>query len=360
MLVQPMAWDGTFRPTSKAALALTISIALLPPPGQAAPSGQPPSPDTYHALVERHRAGHRDEAVQALSSWSTDDVRHVTRRARAGDARFRTAAIVLHTDLAYSLVAAGDREAFRVHLEAAESLLDRSLAEGFRSLWQLAAGLLSMRMRDPNQAQRCFERGLAISAGEPTLLVALGSSLEQQAALSARSPDLRERNLALHERQLLQRSRLARAVSLYEEALRSDPGQAEARLRLGRSQLDAGRVEAGLAHVEWVLRNSAEADLVYVAHLLTGRERERRGDSRAAAESYAKALAVEPGGQVAQIALSHVRSGSGDREGAEATLLAAIAPRESVRVDPWRGLDQGRDALLGAVLAVLLRTAAAS
>jgi len=275
MLVQPMAWDGTFRPTSKAALALTISIALLPPPGQAAPSGQPPSPDTYHALVERHRAGH-------------------------------------------------------------------------------------MRMRDPNQAQRCFERGLAISAGEPTLLVALGSSLEQEAALSARSPDLRERNLALHERQLLQRSRLARAVSLYEEALRSDPGQAEAQLRLGRSQLDAGRVEAGLAHVEWVLRNSAEADLVYVAHLLTGRERERRGDSRAAAESYAKALAVEPGGQVAQIALSHVRSGSGDREGAEATLLAAIAPRESVRVDPWRGLDQGRDALLGAVLAVLLRTAAAS
>jgi tetratricopeptide (TPR) repeat protein len=262
--------------------------------------------------------------------------------------------------VAYSCATAGDRDSLSLHLERAEALLDPGLDGGFRSLWHLAAGMLSMRLLDPTRAERYFERGLSISAGEPSLLVALGSSLEEQATLPTRPRELWERNLTSRERQVLQRSRLAKAVSLYEEALRANPSHAEARLRLGRAHLRAGRVEEGLAHVEWVVRNGGEADLRYVAHMLRGREREQRGDVKGGAESYAEAHAVDPRGQVAQIALSHALSASGDREGAQAALLLALPRPEPVPVDPWRGFDRGRDALLGAAIAVLLQAVVTS
>ena len=358
-------------PVAVAGAGLLAALLLLPN----ALSAEDAPHQAYRALVERY-CTQNTAAVRDLSDWSQEALDKAIQELRDCE-QHRTnqtegrrpadspeddlcgapvpwaAAAALHTSRA--LASSGLSEsAFHLSIAAAQQELIPD--DAFRRMWYLTAGLGCLYLLDHDSARSLLTQGLERFDSEPALLVALGASHEADARRQAladggagsgrpsrmldRAPEETERLRSLHQ-----------ALDLYERALSADPEQPEAHLRLGRVQLLLGRTDEGLANLRWVTDSARDRDLVYLAHLFTGRERMQSGDIDGALAAYRAALVADPRGQAAYVATSQALYLSGDPVAAVEALEKGLAARLPTRAsDGWWRYPEGRRGQLPALL----------
>jgi hypothetical protein len=192
------------------------------------------------------------------------------------------------------------------------------------------------------QAEQWARTGLKRLPGNPEILNSLGIVLEATAFFtlvpSPRSAILGPPAIRQLEAQTSKlNAQWERARRAFEDAVAKDPGQHEARLRLGRVQWRLHRAEPARTSFEAVLREGDDPVLLYLAHLFLGRiheDEERLGEAE---EEYQAALKARPVSEAAAVAISHVRLLTGDTEGArEFATLALDQVRKRVDGDPYK------------------------
>jgi len=318
----------------------------------------------YMELVERS-CGATETALVALSRWSSRELERVAQGVFECD-RCRRAlkatdpstspvrldleclcppppwarAATLHTDLAFAVEPEADG---LFHLGFAAKLLERSGADDLQRRWYRTVGLNLLLLDEPGAARSYLEEGLELFGEDAALLVALGATYESEAwalrlELRSLQAELIPAMVDLARVRAQQRHCWSEAADLYEKALAREPEHAEARLRLGSVELLRGRSEQGLEMLQWVTEHAREPDLVYLAHLFIGREREGSADLDGALRSYRAALDANSLGQAAYVATSHALRVSGRPTAAAEVLERGLATRgpELIRDSWWR------------------------
>jgi tetratricopeptide (TPR) repeat protein len=358
-------------PTAPAAAGLAAALAL--PGALWAQGGSGPGP-RYVELLESYASGRQEGPVAALASWSEDDLKRETgalraladaARACASCAARRTlerlplrAAVLLHTDVDVRVgTPAPDAEMFtprcgpRVHDVLAERLLSvlmrRPEEHGFGRRWYLAMALRTHWDLCPDDAARWVRAALAWFPDDAELLLARGTAedvaeLRRPESLPARGvlpPRLaREAEAeAASRRQLLERAKRS-----FEEALKSNPGLHEARVRLGGVLWRLGRRAEARACLEPAVAAGAEPSLLYLAHLFLGRVHEDEGRLPQAEAAYRAAVGVEEDGQAAAVALSHVLQAAGQAEASREVLDRLVRQAWRPADDPYWAHRGGR------------------
>jgi tetratricopeptide (TPR) repeat protein len=345
----------------------------------------------YLALIEAYQKG--DFAVAAeLRSWKERDVRTANEALQQyrirpqvtapGEmlARFRAAAVMMHTDvglaaagpdtvgstqvdIAYRMITPGtpllqdfdarlDAFTFRNWLLA----VTRCLVD--RGAHDLARGLLGARGAKP--AYRELLEGtdgeLLLAAG----LVEEGSAFFDERDLSSGAvatsgPGVFDSNeTSAFARRNQQNARQAlvieevrrRSEALFRRVLDLDAANQEARLRLGRVLFVRGALDESAGHLEQVLRESRDARQGYLAALFLGGLHEEAGRLDAAVAAYSRALNLCPRCQTARIALASALERGGDAKAARATVLplAGVRARSTRELDPWWAYPFGQGA----------------
>lgn len=138
---------------------------------------------------------------------------------------------------------------------------------------------------------------------------------------------------------------LAEAQRFFSQAVDLDPGLAEARVRLGRVMALRGRSADAIAHLRQATLAEAEPLISFYAFLFLGSALETRRDYSESRDAYARAAALFPDAQSANLALAQLAWRFGDRRETTKRLEAALDSADG-RSDPWRTyhLAQGRDA----------------
>ena len=132
------------------------------------------------------------------------------------------------------------------------------------------------------------------------------------------------------------RGRLLAAARRAGAALRIAPAAPEATLRLARVRMLLGQGESvreqltGLADREGVPRAHA-----YLGRLLLGRLHLEAGETVEAEARFRDAVALEPHGQAARVALGRLLEQQGDRRGAAAVLEPVLRGDAGMAIDPW-------------------------
>jgi tetratricopeptide (TPR) repeat protein len=263
---------------------------------------------------------------------------------------------VLHTIGAFT--SEPDPES-QLQLAFAARLQKHVTDDAFRARWYVVAGLGRLFRGDLTLARSTLTEGLERFEADPGLLVALGATYEveewlQRLVLRPGGAEGVNRAQRLTDQRAERVRCWTEAADRYEQALARDPGHPEAHLRLGRVELLLGRTDEGLEELRWVRDHAVEPDLVYLAHLFTGREQKRSGQLDAALASYRAALDADPGGQAASVATSQALYLSGDREAAADTLEHGLAARRGARArDAWWHYPEGRPGQLAGLLSRL-------
>jgi tetratricopeptide (TPR) repeat protein len=159
------------------------------------------------------------------------------------------------------------------------------------------------------------------------------SSVSVQAA----AQDLRDAgaNPAVQSR----RMELERAERFFRQTLGLDPGQTDARLRLGHTLGELGRHDEAAIELRRAIEARPNGPQLYFAELFLGHEEQALGRSDAAKQHYENAAELYPKAQSPRLALSQLARQSGDRPGALRALrgVTALPPDEGYRWDPWWG-----------------------
>lgn len=352
---------------SLAALLIAVSPGAL-----AAQASEFVIGPAYEDIVRRYAVGEHGPSIAALGSWSRTDLRRnlsfLTRAAdgirkcsTCSDARLFSrfplrAAILLHAD--------------RELLEQ----IERPLSEhpprcGIGPQAQMMEGLASIQLLlEPQSgvfvrrvylamarhaqwshcvlgAQEWARRGLLVFPKDVPLLMALGLGAEAQAfyTLAPSSDTIGLSSLRARQRMEMvaaHRGLWAAARRAFEDVIATDPGQSEARLRLGRVLWRLEQLDASRTCFEAVLTASDSPDLVYLAHLFLGRVLEDKDEHGAAEEHYRAALKMQPLSEVAAVALSHIRFLQGDSDSAREILRAGMtAVLRRADFDPWTAYE---------------------
>jgi tetratricopeptide (TPR) repeat protein len=236
------------------------------------------------------------------------------------------------------------------HLAFARELIDGPGLEGatghaFARGWYVAVTRKAHETADGALGRRLVSAGLRSFPEEPALLMAWGrleetiawhgpvwrvatggSGLSEAETWGTRPPAL--------TRTLQVKAALREAARLFERALRVETDSVEARLRLGRVQLEMGNLDQAEANLGQVLARHSTPESAYLAWIFLGRVRERRGNLSLAEEAYRSASTAMPGAQTAQIALSQALDRQGLSEEARATLRQSLT--EPPEPDPFR------------------------
>ena len=137
---------------------------------------------------------------------------------------------------------------------------------------------------------------------------------------------------------------LREAESLYRDALESDPGFIEARVRrghvlgeLGRHREAAEELRLAATDLRSAAGTAVAPELRYYAELFLGREEESLGSRDAAREHYTTAAQLYPLAQTPCLALAHLARGSGDRAGSSQAMqqLLGLPFNREMETDPW-------------------------
>jgi len=307
---------------------------------------------SYEASVERYARGEQDEGLASLILASPETLKSLARGARGNaDAAFRAAEIVLHLDIALARLGDEGLNGFGRRVDVLDGLDRKALGDAFRSRWRLAVAAVYLRSNDTKRSRKQVERALEIAKDDPLLLVVRGATFEQEAT-GGPAPGVALG--VIQDRRFIENYLRTQAREAYERAVRIEPQSLDARLRLARSLADEGEPGPGIEHAEWVRDHATAADLRYVALLLCGRDRERRGAFREAAELYLEAGRVDARGSVAVLAASHASQAMGDRDQAGELLFRALRARDAEDyVDAWQGYLMGRPAWLQDARALL-------
>jgi len=202
-------------------------------------------------------------------------------------------------ELGALLLAAGEPERALQHLEVADQL-----APGPQAALRL--GQARARLGDAAGAEREYRRALALRPGYGAARVALGTLLRKRGdlkqalqllepAAESGSNEDRARALVALGAAYLGAGRRADAERAFERAVLFAPARAEIRLSIARAWLAQDGAGDVARAVQVLLRAADMAPDVPQVHAILGRARERAGDLAAAAESYDRALRLDPG-----------------------------------------------------------------
>lgn len=338
----------------------------------------------YEALIRQYASGERAAAVAALGAWRPGELDRQVRALqgsspgpacpscpdRIGSLPLR-AAVMLHADrdmLDRPRTAATEQsrpcsgEQARRAGQLAAILAARDGSRDFARRFFLAMANRSQWDFCLDAAQQWARDGLAHFPGDPDLLLALGSTLEEKATLAALPPGTPT---------LLSGFRRTRGVTdptgdrtrwfgeaerILSVAVSADPQMVEARIRLGRVQWRLAKDELARHTLEDAVRVGGPPPLPHLAHLFLGQALERAGRAREAARQFEEALRLEPESQCAAVALSHALLAAGDAPGARRLLEETLvhAGRRGER-DPYWDYPASNAASADRTLLVLRR-----
>lgn len=138
---------------------------------------------------------------------------------------------------------------------------------------------------------------------------------------------------------------LRQALQFFEGAVEADAQLPEARVRLGRALLLAGRHAEAAEQLTLVLDAPPDDDGEYFAALFLGEVEALRGREEHARRAFERAAALFPGAQSPRLALSSLSRERGGEDDAVTALFDALArsERDPARFDPWWAYFSGSE-----------------
>jgi tetratricopeptide (TPR) repeat protein len=267
----------------------------------------------------------------------------------------RLAAAAILTESALSRLRSGDVRLLAPSLWTASLLLEgKQLGTHGRSFAQrfyLLAGLALHWHLELADGYRLLTKALQYFPGDPELHTALGSMIQTVASLRTYAPPPGSPEAVTpssggysSERGgyggVLPGATLAEAATHYEQALVSDPGLDEARLRLAHVRLLRGRTEDALQDLDRLATEASQPRQRYLAWLFTGYARQRLGDLTGATAAYRACVVHGPRAQTALLALGRALVQLGDKAGAQEAFTDASAL--GAPFDPWWSYGGGQ------------------
>jgi tetratricopeptide (TPR) repeat protein len=194
----------------------------------------------------------------------------------------------------------------------------------------------------PLRAAHWAEVGLKVAPQDPTLFVARGMAAETMGFTGwAESAPFTIYDATRSSRTVMQPGPIDRTRQLnlaresFEKALALEPGQEEARVRLGRVLWRLGRMKEAKEALARAGEGQEKA-VRYLAHLFLGRCLQDGEDLKGAIGEYRAALAARPDTQTGAVALAQALTLRGDAEGARQILEKMLADSGNRRsVDPF-------------------------
>jgi tetratricopeptide (TPR) repeat protein len=228
------------------------------------------------------------------------------------------------------------------HWELARDLIDLlpddSAAIEMARRWYVAAAAYMQSRLLLSDMYPHMGRALARFPEDAALRFYAGSMHETSASpvVQAATPDIRLPpgvKLAIGSAEI----HLRQALRFFESAVEADVQLPEARLRLGRALLLAGRYDEAAEQLNLVLDTPPDEDGEYFAALFLGEVEASRGREDRARRAFERAAALFPGAQSPRLALSSLSRERGDKAAAVTVLLDALARSEGdpARFDPW-------------------------
>jgi hypothetical protein len=263
------------------------------------------------------------------------------------------------TDVAFELFQTNQVSLANLHLETVEAFFDWTLrtadaaaeAEAdaaherqfrFANDWYKAIIWLRFARLDLDELPRILERARWRFPGDPEIHFssAVFEELAFTRLLEESRQDARRRSGGRQSTELTMRE--ARAVRFYRDAIRLDPKNAEARIRLAYLfMMRDGQREEALTLLTEAHDLAKQPPLSYLAALFAGDLEERRHHANEAGLWYRRAIADCPRAQTARLAYSHLLLMQYDdvrpAQNALRPLIGGPQPKsDACEPDPWR------------------------
>jgi VWFA-related protein len=266
------------------------------------------------------------DAMSRLARWSPKDLAKGVATLPADDETLNRAALLLHTEIAIDRRQRGAVAEAANHLATARALLETTTSPKLRRDWLLAVGYYRQYRSSFVEALALFTECARLFPDAAEAWLGAGTAHEYTAYPDGiggeRLPE------TIHDA-------AQEAERCYREAIRIDPGLAEARLRLGRVLRLAGRLREAEQEFAAAIAASREGYVTGLANLFWGELREERGDLAEAIRHYRAALEADADLQSAALALSHALRASGRAREASEILPPALRLDEDRRPSPW-------------------------
>ena len=306
----------------------------------------------YRELVGAYRDEDSGTAMTGVRAMAPSAVHDLLDRVREPDTRptgaeadpalnerlFRVAAM-LHLDLAELLRSRGLHRDAEEQIEIAVRWVNLTERDpepfgSFRRRWFLGAAFLAFEYGGWQDGVTFTDLACRLLPDDVALLTAAAWFNEGLALAPLDATALDRGSLArLQERK---RTRLLAAARRAGAALRVAPTAPEATLRLARVRMLLGQGESVRAQLTGLVeRGGVPRAHAYLGRLLLGRLHLEAGEPAEAERRFRDAVAFEPQGQAARVALARLIEGQGDRRGAVALLDPVLRGELGTAIDPW-------------------------
>lgn len=326
----------------------------------------------YTAAVDAYADGRAHEARARIARVVPSAVFTAARSAMAdwgGDARRWRSAAVLHLDTAFRLVQRYRADAVDPHLRAVDLALDRLRgadaspeSEAFRARCAVARLHYLLVAGRHDELDRIVAGLKVPPAVQADVLFARAMSHETRARATPPRVDRRPTRATAPlqsatmagARRVWFENHLRYAAGLYQQVLALEPDAREARLRLGRVQLERNTPDLALETLAPLLQPGCDDVVCGMAWLARGEALEVQGNAEAARDAYLQAHAVPSMVGPASVALLTIGSDVPSSSDASTPDASEAAPRTG-DVTPWRahvlGISQRHTALMAALRA---------
>ncbi len=324
--------------------------------------------EVYRKLLEGYRVGDEKLWNDLADFWQALEGRGVN----ATDAFTQGVPLAIGPisqmalfDIALATLARNDREVGIRHMDTVQRWVDQSLAlksddaaiverqRRYAREWYLAAIWLRFARSEGPQAAKLLERARVRFPEDPEILLSSGTYEAMEITRDRiergggkwradRDPQTNSYGLSASQVQVL------RASGYFREAIRLDPNNGEARLRLAWLRFTTRSLDFS---GELTLLKEARAlvstpPMSYLAALFSARIEEELKHLDAASIWYRTAIADCPRAQTARLGLSHIQLDQNLRDSARNTLrpLTGAPPKEDVICEPgpWRIYEFGQ------------------
>jgi VWFA-related protein len=309
------------RGVSSTAPAAPVSAPVTASPPAPEPAPRLAVPAEVKALADVFDRGNAAAFQQSLA---TADLGRVMRGFRLSDGpwpadRRRTAIFALELALAglRSDIRDVRDEAGRLLAEYHVRVREPGGADAFECWWFVTETAALEGLFVPENALLFIPRALQRCPASGRLHLAHAVALEQQwvrgRTTAAQGPEI---------------------VSRYEEAMKFEETETEARVRAARFLYGLGQSDRALALLDGITKPSTDLEIRYFTHLIRGQVLRAVGRTDEAMAAFQAALADWPGAQSARVALMTLHLTRNDREQA-AALAEAVQTAPADQYDPW-------------------------
>jgi tetratricopeptide (TPR) repeat protein len=281
----------------------------------------------YSELVESYRAGRFEEAARAIALVPRSSIKGTAKgyRKTLSDNEQLKAGALLHTEAAITTA-----KEVVFHLDEARKYLDRISDRSVRNdnlrRWFIAVARYLRSSPLGWGALSVVDEALELYPNDMEIQLAVGSVYESAG-----------------RRQI--EGMLDRAEGLYRVVLEKRPDNVEAHLRLGRVLQLKGNWAEAIRELDWSLEHGDDHSIRFVTLMLMGDVYYQLGDLQNAVRSYRGALEIDPGCQVAAVALSHALHRLGEWAGSREVMSRFLDREES----PSGGRDEWQRYVTGSV-----------